>query len=1610
MLSVAVGGGWTNAGLSGAYYNNTTLSGPASFTRRDVRIDFDWGSTIKPGGSTAPGFSEIGTDNYSIQWAGRVIPRFAEAYTFKVLADDTFVLELKKSTDSAWTTVISQSAFIGSDSTGTFAMEAGTAYDVRITYKEFSGAALVKLRWQSASTPEEVIDPLTTNGYLVDGRSRFMFADMERQARTNWDGVAMDANGWPTGDGQLMLWEGTGDSLYAGTYACRFTGQAAVSIGGIGGIKLQVAGDGAFYDQLSLGQGWNSGTNTTTFMMIVPAGGESSPLALVFSGTRRLSSDTKATGITNLQVMRPRTVGGSDPYAFATIYSDSFKSAADVFTSFRWLDVNGNLGEKEWADRVRPNYGRSFVSGDVYNDGKQNKGWVYEYEIMFCNETGKDLYLTVPMRASNDYFTKLAQLLKYGSDANGNPYTSAVANPVYAPLNPNLHAYIEVSNEVWNTAGGFEQTRQADDDAVAAGTARSAEWNVINYDGTLNTSDVGGWSNVDMMRLTRWYALRTVRMSEQFRGIFGSDMMNRIRPVMYWQYNNTSMAGNEMRFVDGYFNNADGQSHVATPHPVSYYLWGAGGAAYYGSGNSQGRMSNDPMTNGGFDADALPLGQANVRPAASDWSFTGNAGIYGNGGSNYSSEGVSLAALPAPLSGNYAAYLTRGGTITRTINVSEAGSYAIGFGAMSPYEFPIDVIVNGQQVTPQYRLYEGAGEATAALGPAVIYPAWNRNLGSGWAANLTTAVFSVSAPGTVTVEISSPAADPGDPDYQNEITKHFLLLDNLYLGSVNEIFNGGMPSTGEALGQIGVNSWAEDRRQIAQYALAYGVEPASYESGWSLGGDTGSSPLQNYAKYFDPRAGIINHAAFDVFDQAGYGMVTYGVYDTWRDFDVANAANYELRKSFVEANDALGQLPTNGVPAGDTLTPGNQTVSMRHTWTWEFQHNTSGALNGQEWIDWNILVTTPGLYSFNASTTGGGTVQLIAGQTAIASGVSGSASSGSIYLTPGVQPFRIRAASGSFSVTSVTVSVGVVTAPAAPSGLSAVANSSSQITLTWNDNSGDETGFKIDYTTDVNFLAGVTTVPVGANNSATATTQFGSLNPNTTYYFRVRATNSAGDSVNFSAANATTPAAQYKLTGTIIGTAGSYKNSGNTKEKAMDGNIATYFDSSSNNGAWVGLDLNSAKQIGKVRFYPASGLASRMNGGKFQGSNDPNFGSGVVTLASINTTPPYAWSELAIANTASFRYVRYLSPNGSRCNVAEVEFYGAGAVANAAPNTPSNTSPANGASNQSPTLTLGSSAFSDPDAGDTHAASQWLIKRTSDGLLVFDSGTDSANKANYAVPSGKLAYSTGYSWQVRYQDNHGAWSSYSTATTFTTMAMPVDQPPVVNTFTATPGSVTVGDGISLVATASDPDAGDSITNVKFLEGNTLLGSGSLGNGQWTFTWNTSGHAAGSFTISAIAYDNTATASPAKTLGITINAPAGISKLTGTIIGTSGSYGNSGNTKEKAVDGDVSTYFDSSIGSGAWVGLDLGTAQAITKVRFYPRAGQAGRMIGGIFQGSNDPSFATGVVNLATIATLPPYAWSEIAVTDTTAFRYVRYLSPANSWGNVAEVEFYGSAG
>lgn len=94
----------------------------------------------------------------------------------------------------------------------------------------------------------------------------------------------------------------------------------------------------------------------------------------------------------------------------------------------------------------------------------------------------------------------------------------------------------------------------------------------------------------------------------------------------------------------------------------------------------------------------------------------------------------------------------------------------------------------------------------------------------------------------------------------------------------------------------------------------------------------------------------------------------------------------------------------------------------------------------------------------------------------------------------------------------------ILTIPNAPSGLVASAISETQINISWNDDSDNETGFEIERSTDnTNSWSQITTV--GSNIETYENTD---LSSNTTYYYRIRAYNSAGNSNYSNSASAQT--------------------------------------------------------------------------------------------------------------------------------------------------------------------------------------------------------------------------------------------------------------------------------------------------------------------------------------------------------------------------------------------------------------------------------------------------------------------------------------------------------
>src|SRR5205807_2093429 len=131
---------------------------------------------------------------------------------------------------------------------------------------------------------------------------------------------------------------------------------------------------------------------------------------------------------------------------------------------------------------------------------------------------------------------------------------------------------------------------------------------------------------------------------------------------------------------------------------------------------------------------------------------------------------------------------------------------------------------------------------------------------------------------------------------------------------------------------------------------------------------------------------------------------------------------------------------------------------------------------------------------------------------------------------------------------------------AAPSHLVATAVSSSQINLTWTDNSSNEDGFKLYRSTDgVNF-----TYVKGLAANVTSCSDY-DRSPGTTYYYQVLAYNAGGNSPYSNRASVTTP----------------------TQPAAPSSMVAAAVSSSQVSMAWSG---NAASEEGFKRYRSTDGV------------------------------------------------------------------------------------------------------------------------------------------------------------------------------------------------------------------------------------------------------------------------------------------------------------------------------------------------------------------------------------------------------------------------------------
>ncbi len=295
----------------------------------------------------------------------------------------------------------------------------------------------------------------------------------------------VDANGWPAVDATYILdyrpvaeWSGSIDDpeVYridmSGTYHGSFRGRAYVR--GSAGGRVQ----GLVYD---------SNDNMTSFDWVVsgPPGEGHGLFVITFTETKRTPDSSLGSGLSHFKMIRPGYAADSSQ----TFTDDLLAALTDAqFGVIRFMNFTATNGadpdfpaQMEWAHRKCPTDAAQQRIAPL----NKRDGAAWEYVIELANTVHMDAWINVPVSASKDYVTQLATLFK-------------------TALDPNLNLYVESSNEVWNTAPAFGQSRY-----------NAAQAQSLGIDKNEN------------------HARRTIELAKIFATVFGPNSLNgRVRVIL----------------------------------------------------------------------------------------------------------------------------------------------------------------------------------------------------------------------------------------------------------------------------------------------------------------------------------------------------------------------------------------------------------------------------------------------------------------------------------------------------------------------------------------------------------------------------------------------------------------------------------------------------------------------------------------------------------------------------------------------------------------------------------------------------------------------------------------------------------------------------------------------------------------------------------------------------------------------------------------------------------------------------------------------------------------------------------------------------------------------
>ena len=179
--------GAPQVGLRGQYYTGTNFN-TLTLTRRDLRVDFDWGL-----GSPA---SMLPVDGFSTRWTGRILAQRSGVHQFHLLADEGARLYVDG------VLVINQwNSTTETTHSGLAALKAGTYHEIKIETKDTTGPAKARFSWTPPGESVAAVVPDHLLWGAVNGVVAEYFTDRNltpstlKQSRLETSAIDRDYNG-----------------------------------------------------------------------------------------------------------------------------------------------------------------------------------------------------------------------------------------------------------------------------------------------------------------------------------------------------------------------------------------------------------------------------------------------------------------------------------------------------------------------------------------------------------------------------------------------------------------------------------------------------------------------------------------------------------------------------------------------------------------------------------------------------------------------------------------------------------------------------------------------------------------------------------------------------------------------------------------------------------------------------------------------------------------------------------------------------------------------------------------------------------------------------------------------------------------------------------------------------------------------------------------------------------------------------------------------------------------------------------------------------------------------------------------------------------------------